>query len=153
MVQVLRKPQTEDLLQHIYPLLLARCLKDADRLLCHPNGGWLDQLDWQTDNALKTGRRDWPFRIQPDPRGILLHSETQKDRTLAAKREGSNRVAVPWHKFGFSVGAFVLYRFHAKENAVCVLDVLIDKTAGNPDEPVNLFEHLLHNLPAVCKTS
>ena len=51
------------------------------------------------------------------------------------------------------MGAIILYRFHAKENAVCVIDVLIDKTAGNPDEPVNLLEHLLHNLPALCKTS
>jgi hypothetical protein len=51
------------------------------------------------------------------------------------------------------VGAFVLYRFHAEENAVCVLDVLADETAGNPDEPVNLLEHLLHNLPAVRATS
>ena len=51
------------------------------------------------------------------------------------------------------MGAFILNRFHDEEIAVCVLDVLVDETAGNPNEPVNLLEHLLHHLPTVRATS
>jgi hypothetical protein len=72
---------------------------------------------------------------------------------LAAKREGSNRVALSWDKFGVSVGTFVLNHFHDEEIAVCVLDVLVDETAGNTNEPVNLLKHLLHHIPAVRATS
>jgi hypothetical protein len=51
------------------------------------------------------------------------------------------------------VGAFLLYHFHDKKIAICVFDVLINETARNLDESFNLLEHLLHNLPVVCKTS
>ena len=51
------------------------------------------------------------------------------------------------------MGTFILNNFHDEEIAVCVLDVLVDETAGNPNEPVNLLEHLLHHLPALRETS
>jgi hypothetical protein len=63
MVQALFKPQTENLLQHLYSLLLTKCFKDADRLLYNPNGGWMVQLERQTGNTLKTGGCYWSCHI------------------------------------------------------------------------------------------
>ena len=37
-VQVLREPKTQDLLQHFHPLLSSRRLKNADCILCNFNG-------------------------------------------------------------------------------------------------------------------
>lgn len=65
---------------------------------------------------------------------------------MASERQSPDRLTLSRYQHAINVGAVVHNSVHASKDLVRSFDVWIDVLAGDPDEPPDLLEQLVHHL-------